>query len=247
MTMSRHLKNTKGRRTLKACCIFDGDDTLWQTMNLYEIAKTQYAKIMTRFGVPPEFALEELDKIDARNVKRHGFSITRFPNSLDEAYRLIMKSSRQPISKVISRRLFRIGANVFQRKARLRPGARKLLKRLASRNLVLLTKGDPRIQRRRIKESGLKKYFSAIHIVPTKNKFVFREIIKKERIDVNRSWSIGDSLKSDILPALEVGLSGLWVQIPTWIYEEIAAQPKSTRFQICSDLNQVATIIEKEL
>jgi putative hydrolase of the HAD superfamily len=84
---------------------------------------------------------------------------------------------------------------------------------------VLLTKGEYALQERRVTESGLADFFGAVFIVERKDRSSFERICEDLSLDVRSTWSVGDSLKSDIKPALAAGLGAFWIPQETWVYE----------------------------
>jgi putative hydrolase of the HAD superfamily len=99
--------------------------------------------------------------------------------------------------------------------------AKAMLRLLKSKGyrLGLLTKGDPHVQQKRIAESNLANFFDAISIVNLKSRDSFRDVVDQLGGTPLSTWSIGNSLKSDILPALSAGLRAIWLDAHVWEYE----------------------------
>jgi len=236
------------RTTLSAqlpTVIFDGDDTLWQTMPLYNSAKAEFRRLMSKQSFDPVYALNEFEKIDIRNVDRLGFSQKRLPTSLVETYRLLCRETGRVPLKHVETRLCQIADSVFSKRATLIRGAADTLQALSDFRLILLTKGERSIQQRRVEESGLKNFFTAVHIVPIKQEAEFEKLIIEERINKLMSWSVGDSLRSDVKPALAAGLSAIWIPTPTWSYESTATPFKHKRLYICRAITEVPSVIKR--
>jgi putative hydrolase of the HAD superfamily len=200
--------------------IFDGDDTLWETQTLYDQVKNRFANLMKSEGFSSRQALALLVEIDLENIRKLGFSRQRFPRSLKETYLALVSSSGQKKRMAVLRRISTLGKSVFRRSPRLIAGARALLRSLHGKvQLVLMTAGDPTVQRRRIKTSGLEKYFDFIDIPRIKTPREYERLVKRLRLQPSRTWMIGNSMKSDILPAHEIGLRTLWVAGRGWEYD----------------------------
>jgi putative hydrolase of the HAD superfamily len=223
--------------------IFDGDDTLWETMPLYTTAKIGFQRLMAAESLDSVRALEEFEKIDKKNVERLGFSRQRLPTSMSETYRLLCSEKGQSLNGQVQIRIREIANRIFEGQARLVPGAECVLEALCNFRLILLTKGDPAVQRKRTEESGLANYFDSIYIVPSKQEAEFQSIIQKEEIDKQASWSVGDSLRSDVHPALKVGLNAIWIPTSTWSYEVESVRPEQERLHICKSLSEIPLIL----
>jgi putative hydrolase of the HAD superfamily len=223
------------------CVIFDGDDTLWSTMPLYEAAKSDFQTLMRRFD--PEFDLSELEIIDSNNVDKYGFCKERFATSMIDTYRALANRKRRTPSRVIEERVKKIANRVFIQTAPVFAEASRVLESLSRFRLVLLTKGDRRVQASRITDSGLKHYFHRIYITPVKGTDEFRHIIAQEQVRPSMTWSVGDSFRSDIKPALTVGLNAIWIHRDTWLFESEGQPSEQIGFHRCGSLEAILTII----
>ncbi len=223
--------------------VFDGDDTLWQTMALYRAAKLTFAKWLSRQGFDGPSALPVLEEIDLRNVGLYGFSPKRFPQSMAETYRRLAETAGRESSPEITEEARAIGLRVFEQSPELVDGAKAVLSELAEEHeLVLCTKGDRSIQEGRIASSGLASLFSRIYIPAVKGPGEFSDILAKAGIDADHAISVGDSVRSDINPAIEVGMSAIWVPSDNWILEE-AAPVESPRLFRAPTLRAVPRIL----
>ena len=226
--------------------IFDGDDTLWETQTLYDQAKKRFAALMRSEGFSSRQALALLAEIDLENVRRLGFSRQRFPRSLKETYRALANNSGRKAQSRVLRRISIFGQSVFKRSPRLIAGARTLLRELHGKvHLVLMTAGDPAVQRRRIKASGLEKYFDFIDIPRIKTPKEYRRLVKRLRLNPSKTWMVGNSMKSDILPAHKSGLQTLWVAGRGWEYDFSVKQGKFVAR--VSNLKRVKDILVRNL
>lgn len=197
--------------------IFDGDDTLWETMPLYTAAKAHFYRRMAELGFVEGGVPQRFEDIDVRNLAVHGFGRRRFPSSMVETYRSCCRDTYQVPRPEEERALQAIGESVFLAQPQLFPGAREVLTALHGHyRVVLLTKGDPEVQRARVEQSTLSPLFAAIYIGPDKTAEDFARVIAEQDLDANRSWSVGNSVRADINPALNVGLSAVWIPYTTW-------------------------------
>jgi len=205
--------------------VFDGDDTLWETEPLYDIARVEAGLVAAGAGIDPAEFDEVQRSIDLENVGRLGLSADRFPRSSVQAYERLAATIGRRIDDSLRRRIWAAAASVFERPAPLLPGAKSVLSVLApSHVLALVTKGDVAVQRRRVEQSGLTQFFRTVQIVDTKSVKTFTALASELGSRPEDSWSIGNSLPSDIEPALAAGYSGIWVDAHVWEHERRAHQ-----------------------
>jgi putative hydrolase of the HAD superfamily len=201
--------------------IFDGDDTLWETEQLYDRRRSEAADLVRFLGLDSD-KFEDLQRaLDVENVSRFGLSPERFPTSSVQAYQTLANAAGQPEDIRISDQIFAISARVFDDIAPLALDVENVLRQLRfSCRLGLLTKGDPVIQAKRIEDSGLLSYFSDISIVGEKDASAFSEMLQNLGSPPRRAWSVGNSLRSDILPAIQIGMSAIWIEAHVWAHEQ---------------------------
>lgn len=201
--------------------IFDADDTLWETEILYDQALDRTQAEIERLGLPgPEWRRRQRE-IDLEQVKDMGFSLNRFPSSSVLAYRQIIDRP----DAAVENRIFELSASVFTTKAELMPGVADVLDDMSGQyQLAVITKGENSLQRRRLDESGLSRFFDASVVVAHKTPATFRAMCDLMEVEPARTVSIGNSLKSDILPAVEAGLAGIWIDAAVWEHEHHDAE-----------------------
>lgn len=211
----------QGSERKSSLLVLDGDDTLWETMSLYRDAKEQFYSLIESIGLDPNAARELFDKVDSSNVPRMGFGRTRFPGSMAETYQILAKGMGRDTDPDVTAHCVRIGASVFARPVKAYPEAREVLEELRNRyTIVLVTKGDPDIQMRRVRESNLGDLFDDIVVVRDKSSAVLGAIIEKHGSTPARAWMVGNSRRSDVVPAIEAGMHVVWIPRNTWIHED---------------------------
>jgi putative hydrolase of the HAD superfamily len=219
-------------------------------MPLYVDAKRRFFALVSELVSNASGIEEEFEERDRNNVARWGFTIERFRNSMVETYRECMaRNSMQPQFKC-EEQISRIAASVMRRRAARVGYAKTVLEKLApSFRLVLLTKGEYELQNRRIAESGLRGYFERVIIVDHKDAGTFRQLVAELKLNPRLAWSVGDSYRSDIRPALAAGLRALWFLQKTWSYEEQApsgGQGRLTKIRSLRELPQLLRDALKE-
>jgi putative hydrolase of the HAD superfamily len=222
--------------------IFDGDDTLWETQPLYDQARNQFFDLMASLGFNRDLVISLFIEIDKSNVAKLGFSRHRFPMSMVEVYeRLIIQANKNPNS-TLRTKVYEIGLSVFNKKAPLISGAKEMLQSVKQNyRIYLFTAGDQEIQAKRIEDSSIKSEFDSIFIASQKNEEEFRKLLRKNRLLVKNTWMVGNSLRSDINPALKVGLRCIWYRGGSWEYD-IDVSP-SKHVWVVSNLSEIPHIL----
>lgn len=223
--------------------IFDADDTLWETEVLYDEARERAANLVARAGLDRGRWTELQKAIDIENVKTMGLSRRRFPTSSVQAYeRLAGTSVLEPLRD----RIWSASETVFTAPARPLPGVAETLVRLAdAHTLVMLTKGDREVQQMRIDRFEHVGLFDALIVVPRKTASTFESIVDIYGGDSARSWSIGNSLASDIIPAAEAGLKTIWIDAYVWGHELRQAGDVPDATVVLDDFGGVLDVIDK--
>ena len=227
--------------------VLDGDDTLWVVESLYDEARAQARLVVDGAGYDGADWERRERAIDVANVERLGFSLERFPRSCVEAFEQVALPS-DPNRPAVSNQIRSIAAQVFLEPAPLVPGVEEILCELGAHwKLALLTQGDVDVQKRRVVESGLESLFDKISIVPRKDLHEFNGVLSAVAEPVFRAWSVGNSYASDILPALQLGMSAVWVDAHVWEYERRPASGpnEADRLFKAERLSQVPEIIRQ--
>jgi putative hydrolase of the HAD superfamily len=208
---------------VKRAIVFDGDDTLWRTEWLYDVARQRARQVVEAAGLDGA-AWEKLERrIDVANAEQLGHQIERFPKSCLDAYEVLCETSGHPIDNAVRERV-RAGAQaVFAHQAPLVAGARETLTALRNRGyrLALLTKGDPDVQLRRVRHSGLEQLFDVVEIVDEKTPEAITSVLDRLGVDPGEALSVGNSIRSDVLPALAAGVQAIWIDAHVWEYERL--------------------------
>lgn len=200
--------------------VFDGDDTLWRTMPLYTKAKRRFFTLLGDLGFDAKCVEEEFEARDVSNVAAWGFTVERFRRSMVETYgAFAQRQGKTPLLRV-EQRISGIAMSVARNKTRPMPRAMEVLRALHGRSrLVLLTKGEYALQERRVAESGFQEFFERVVIVEHKQRETFLRLVRELGTSAEWTWSVGDSLRSDISPAIDAGLNAVWIPQETWDYE----------------------------
>ena len=201
--------------------IFDLDDTLIRTSKLYNQARDEFSTLMAELGFPKNEVLEKLDEIDIGHITRKGFAKERYPFSLVKTYHYYNEKTGRKIDLKIEKQIENVGWKVFQQVPERVKGVEQVLNHLKNRYfLILATLGDLEIQHKKIFDSGLKPYFSAIYVLDYKTVQEYQQILEIHKLKKDKTWLIGNSVRSDLNPGLKLGLNCILIPAPTWKFEE---------------------------
>ncbi|MEV6565596.1 HAD family hydrolase [Streptomyces kronopolitis] len=204
--------------------IFDADDTLWENNVIYERVIDEFLEWMTVPGLDPAGVRAVLDGIEAANAVTLGYGSKVFLHSLGQC---VAELRGRAATAAESARIAGWAAAFAGDRVELMPGVAGTLAELARRHeLLLLTKGDTEEQQRKVTGSGLAGHFRGVHIVAEKNTATYEELIRAYDLVPAATWMIGNSPKSDILPARSAGLNAVFIPHQhTWVLEHGALDP----------------------
>lgn len=196
--------------------IFDADDTLWETEVLYQRALDLAQFEVERHGVDGKRWRALQLELDLEAVKTAAFDIDRFPRSSANAYRELTTK----YDSEVEQRVYDLTATVFHSEAQMYPATVEVLQSLRSTyRLAVITKGAVEVQHKRLALSGLANLFDSISIVDSKRSETFISMCGLLAVRPSEAVSVGNSLASDVLPAVEAGLTGIWIDAPVWAHE----------------------------
>ncbi|MBO3759009.1 HAD family hydrolase [Ciceribacter sp. L1K22] len=222
---------------------FDADDTLWQNEQYYRLTEEHFRSLLADFA-EGEHVSERLLEAEKRNLSHYGFGIKGFTLSMIETA-LEITEGRVP-TKVVAD-ILSIGRELLNHPVECLPHAREALEALVGKHfLVLITKGDLFDQERKLAQSGLGDYFDAVEIVSDKSATTYRRIFGKHGEGPERAMMIGNSLKSDVVPAIAAGAWGVFVPHElTWVLEHVDKPADAPRFREIGHLGELPDLIEQ--
>jgi putative hydrolase of the HAD superfamily len=196
---------------------FDADDTLWENNALYLQTTRRFKEILSGYTLtgPVETYLEATE---SRNLQFFGYGVMSFVLSLIEA---AVDLTGGQVSAAHIHELVQWGKQMIAAEVLLYEDAEATLARIAGRyRLILITKGDLLHQQSKVEHSGLGRFFSEVHVVADKTPAIYAAILEKHAVDPQCFLMVGDSMRSDILPVLELGGRAIYVpNDQTWTHE----------------------------
>lgn len=223
---------------------FDADDTLWDNERLYIEAKREFVSLLAECSDPAACA-QRLDEIEALNVHYYGYGIKSFVLSMIEAA-LELTGQQAAGEKIAS--ILGFAKRMLAAEVQLIDGVAETLAALAPRYpLMLITKGDPSEQQRKIEDSGLAGFFHWVEIVPDKTPAIYRTILERYRIDPSRFLMVGNSPRSDILPVLAIGSQAVLVQYAQNWAHELTVEADGLTYPTLERLSDLISWIEQQV
>ena len=217
---------------------FDADDTLWHNERLFSMTQEKFRSILKEH----ESGLihQALLKTEKKNLKVFGYGIKGFVLSMIETS---IQLTNGDISGKEIEQIMDFGKEMLQEPIQLLEGVEKTLLQLKNHYpLYLITKGDLIDQETKIALSGLNQLFDVIEIVSEKDKGTYQKILDKNKIKPSRFVMVGNSLRSDILPVLEIGGSTVYVPYHIdWAHEKASKPLESNCFHELDNIGQLPT------
>ena len=183
----------------------DADDMLWQNEEFFRLAQGRFADMLACY-MPPNLLHEHLLTAERRNLGRYGYGIKGFVLSMVAT---AINVSQAKVPAHVIHDILKMGRDMLNHPIHLLPGVAESLPHLAKTyKLVLITKGDFLHQEQKLAQSGLKRFFKDVHIVSEKETATYSRIFGA---DVHVAAMIRNSIKSDIVPALDAGAAAIYV------------------------------------
>ncbi len=195
--------------------LIDGDDTLWENNIYFERAIEAFIDFLDHSSLKPEEVRAVLDEIEMTQ----GYGSENFARSLQATYRQL---AERDVRDEDLERVRRFGEQIMHHPMQVIDGVQDTLAYLSPRHrLILLTKGNQDEQRIKIENSGLGIYFEHTIIVAEKDIKTYNQLVQELELDVPNTWMIGNSPRSDINPARNVGLNAVFIpHSHTWHLEK---------------------------
>ncbi|MCX7888646.1 MAG: HAD family hydrolase [Rhodobacteraceae bacterium] len=222
---------------------FDADDTLWHNERFFRLTQDRFAALLADHAGRDHLA-ERLLAAERRNLGRYGFGVKGFVLSMIET---AIEVSEDRVPARVIRELIEAGHDMLSHPVELLPHARETVAALAgSHRLVLITKGDLLDQERKLAQSGLGDYFDAVEIVSDKTPAVYRSIFARHPGGAGAAAMVGNSLKSDVIPAIAAGAWGIFVPHGlTWAIEHESPPLDEPRFREIADLSGLGPLLDE--
>ena len=206
----------------------DADDTLWHNMRFFHETQDVLVAMLEPFA-DAGIARAALEACEIRNLKLFGYGAKAFTLSMIET---ALELGGDDVPASVIRDILDAGKALHAHPVELFDGIDETLGALAERaRLVLVTKGDLFHQETKLAASGLGDHFSGIEIVSDKKASTFAGIFARNLVSPASALMAGDSMRSDVFPALEAGAWAAYIPQPLgWSHEQRPAPVDNPRF-----------------
>jgi putative hydrolase of the HAD superfamily len=220
--------------------VFDADNTLWEVESLYDDARRSMTDILAGRGIDRSLSSEIQQTIDQNLHRTLGYSAQRFPASFDQTLTYFFPNASNQERMQIKA----IAERVFLRPAIVHEALAEVLTALGGiYRLGIVTAGEQWVQESRLRQFTYRHHFSAIEIVPHKDVATFVAFAQKNAIDTTRSWLVGDSIRSDIIPARAAGFNCILLRAHNWHRVEIESMALPAGVFQIAELSEILSII----
>ena len=221
---------------------FDADDTLWHNEPYFDEAQERVCVLFQDYASHQDI-LGLILNHQVNNLPLYGFGIKAFTLSMIET---ALELTNHEISGKGIEQILAIGKNLLQKRVELLPNVISVLERLKGKyKLVVATKGDLKDQHRKLHDSGIGAFFHHIEVMSDKTELDYQKMLGRLDCQPEDFLMIGNSLKSDVLPILNIG--GHAIHIPyhtTWEYEKIDFEIEHKNFNSIRNLSELFDILK---
>lgn len=222
---------------------FDADDTLWVNETYFREAEEEVGLLLSHYETPNKID-QELFRMEMKNLPTYGYGVKGFVLSMIE---LAIELSNGRVSNEIIGKIIDIGKNMINKPIELLDGVEDVLKTLSKDyRLILATKGDLLDQERKLEKSGLLDYFHHIEVLSEKQEANYEKLLKHLDIKPSEFLMIGNSLKSDILPLVNIGAKAIHVPFhTTWQHEKVSKkETNGLEYKTVDNLKEILSFIK---
>ncbi|SNY99473.1 HAD family hydrolase [Flagellimonas pacifica] len=198
---------------------FDADDTLWVNETYFRETEERFAELLEGYETKNKID-QELFKTEMDNLDTYGYGIKSFVLSMIES---ALDLSNNKISQETIVEILNLGKKMISHPVEVLDGVEQVLGKLVNKyRLIVLTKGDLLDQERKLEKSGISKYFHHVEVLSDKKENNYKNLLEHLGIQTDEFLMIGNSLKSDILPILNIGAKAIHIPFhTTWVHEMV--------------------------
>ncbi|MFN3524600.1 MAG: HAD family hydrolase [Paracoccus sp. (in: a-proteobacteria)] len=198
----------------------DADDTLWENETFFRLTEAEFCALLGEHAAPEDIAARLFD-VERANLARYGYGIKGFMLSMVET---AIELTDGRVDGRTMARILDLGREMLAHPVDLLPGVETALDALAGQRLILITKGDLMDQERKIAASGLAERFASVEILADKTPEAYARVLWAQGVAADSFLMAGNSMKSDVIPVLELGGWGVFIPHQmTWAAEHAEA------------------------
>ena len=219
---------------------FDADDTLWVNETFFREAEDQFCKMLSSYETENKLR-QILLSTELKNLDLYGYGIKGFILSLIEAAGEV---SDHKLGSEMYEQILELGKTMLKKPVDLLEGVEETLKYTSEKyRILLLTKGDLLDQERKLKKSGLSRYFHHVEVLSNKYSQNYQELLDHLSIEPSEFLMIGNSLKSDVLPLLEIGAKAIHIPFHTTWEHEMVHEPIKTDYLTLKEIRELKNLV----
>ncbi len=223
---------------------FDADDTLWHNERFFVLTQERFAGILADFTDRDHLETRLLEA-EKRNIRHYGYGVKGFTLSMIETA-IEVTEARVPASTI--QQILEFGQEMLRHPIELLPHAREAVEAMSAshRRVFLITKGDLLDQERKLTESALRDFFDRVEIVSEKTPDIYARIFRDHGDGPEHAMMVGNSMKSDILPAIAAGAWGVHVPFDlAWSLEAADPPVGNDRYHSLNDLGELHDFVNQ--
>ena len=219
---------------------FDADDTLWVNETYFRETEERFAELLEGYETKNKID-QELFKMEMKNLELYGYGIKGFMLSMIES---ALDLSNNTISQQTISNILNLGKDMINHPVELLDGVEEVLQALSGKyRLIVLTKGDLLDQERKLEKSGLSQYFHHVEVLSDKKEDNYKNLLEHLEIPTDSFLMIGNSLKSDVIPILNIGAKAVHVPFhTTWAHELVSEEEERTNNHL--KLNSIKEVLK---
>lgn len=199
---------------------FDADDTLWRNEEIFMHAQDEFIHLLLPYH-DETYIRSHLNDVQINNLKNFGYGIKGFTLSMIETA-IQLTEGRVTGNEIHD--IIQLSKRMLASPVELLPNIESVLSKLKGHfTLFVITKGDLLDQESKLARSGIADYFDVIEIVSEKNKDTYQQILQRHKLLKENFLMVGNSLKSDVLPILDIGAKAIHIPYhSTWDHEKVS-------------------------
>jgi len=220
---------------------FDADDTLWVNEPFYQDVEKEFCQILKPYRSEKETS-EELFKTEIQNLEIYGYGAKGFILSMVET---ALRETNGKITPAEISSILETGKTLLTMPIQLLDEVEEVLQKLQGRyKLILVTKGDLLDQEQKLQKSGLSRYFHHIEIMSDKHENNYKKLLTHLDIAPHQFLMVGNSVKSDIIPVVNIGAKAILVPFEvTWQHENNHESPDNDSFITVSEISDILNLL----
>ena len=223
---------------------FDADDTLWHNERIFTASKQKCAELLADY-CDANYIERHLDATETKNIKHFGYGVKGFTLSMIET---ACELSEGKITGDKIKQIIGFAKEMLASPIEVLEGVRETIQALSSDyELIVITKGDLFDQETKIARSGLGDYFKAVEIVSEKRPQTYQAILERRKINPAEFVMVGNSMRSDILPVLEIGAKAVHIPYETeWFLDKVSEEElKGKEFASLNKITELKYWLDK--